>query len=334
MTEHAHSFRALLVTRDEATKVQSCALTHLTDADLMDGDVTVQVEWSTVNYKDGLAVTGKSPVVRKFPLVPGIDFAGTVIASTNPAFSVGDSVLLNGWGVGEVHSGGFAGHARVKGDWLLKRPDGLDARSAMAIGTAGYTAMLAVMAIEAAGVTPGSGPVVVTGAAGGVGSTAISLLAKLGYTVAAVTGRPEEADYLKGLGASEIIDRAELAGPAKPLAKERWAGGIDSVGSTTLANVLSQTRYGGAVAACGLAGGMDLPTSVAPFILRGVSLLGIDSVNAPTARRTEAYRRLMTDLDHGKLAAMTREIDLADVPAAAVDILAGKVRGRTVVKVS
>lgn len=334
MTQDIHSFRGLLVTRDEATKVQSCALTQLTDADLMEGDVTVQVEWSTVNYKDGLAVTGKSPVVRKFPLVPGIDLAGTVIASTNPAFSVGDSVLLNGWGVGEVHSGGFAGHARVKGDWLLKRPDGLDARSAMAIGTAGYTAMLAVMAIEAAGVTPGSGPVVVTGAAGGVGSTAISLLAKLGYTVAAVTGRPEEADYLKGLGASEIIDRAELTGPAKPLAKERWAGGIDSVGSTTLANVLSQTRYGGAVAACGLAGGMDLPTSVAPFILRGVSLLGIDSVNAPAARRTEAYRRLMTDLDHGKLAAMTREIDLADVPAAAVDILAGKVRGRTVVKVS
>ena len=334
MTQDIHSFRGLLVTRDEATKVQSCALTQLNDADLMDGDVTVQVEWSTVNYKDGLAVTGKSPVVRKCPLVPGIDLAGTVIASTNPAFSVGDSVLLNGWGVGEVHSGGFAGHARVKGDWLLKRPDGLDARSAMAIGTAGYTAMLAVMAIEAAGVTPGSGPVVVTGAAGGVGSTAISLLAKLGYTVAAVTGRPEEADYLKGLGASEIIDRAELTGPAKPLAKERWAGGIDSVGSTTLANVLSQTRYGGAVAACGLAGGMDLPTSVAPFILRGVSLLGIDSVNAPTARRTEAYRRLMTDLDHGKLAAMTREIDLADVPAAAVDILAGKVRGRTVVKVS
>jgi acrylyl-CoA reductase (NADPH) len=327
------SFRALLVTRDEATKVQSAALTDLTDADLMDGDVTVAVDWSTVNYKDGLAVTGKSPVVRRFPLVPGIDFAGTVLASSSPDFAAGDDVLLNGWGVGESHSGGYAGHARVKSEWLLKRPAGLDARTAMAIGTAGYTAMLAVMAIEAAGVTPSSGPIVVTGAAGGVGSTAISLLAKLGYTVAAVTGRPEEADYLKGLGASEIIERAELTGPGRPLAKERWAAGIDSVGSTTLANVLSQIRYGGAVAACGLAGGMDLPASVAPFILRGVSLLGIDSVNAPKAKREAAYQRLMTDLDMGKLAAMTREIDLAEVPAAAADILAGKVRGRTVVRV-
>ena len=328
------SFRAIQVTRDEATKVQSAALTTLTEADLMEGDVTVRVEWSTVNYKDGLAVTGKSPVVRRFPLIPGIDFAGTVVASTSPEFAAGDEILLNGWGVGETHSGGYGALARVKAGWLLKRPAGLDARTAMAIGTAGYTAMLAVMALEGAGVTPEHGPVVVTGAAGGVGSTAVSLLARLGWQVHAVTGRPEESDYLRGLGASEIIGRSELSGPAKPLAKERWAAAVDSVGSTTLANVLSQIRYGGAVAACGLAGGMDLPTSVAPFILRGVSLLGIDSVMAPKARREEAYRRLMRDLDQDHLAAMTREIDLTDVPAAAADILAGKLRGRTVVKVS
>jgi acrylyl-CoA reductase (NADPH) len=327
------SFRALLVTRDEATKAQSAALTTLSEADLMDGDVTVAVEWSTVNYKDGLAVTGKSPVVRRFPLVPGIDFAGTVTASSHADFEPGDKILLNGWGVGEMHFGGYASVARVNGDWLLHRPDGLDARTAMAIGTAGYTAMLAVLALEMAGVTPQSGPVVVTGAAGGVGSTAISLLARLGYTVAAVTGRPEEAGYLKGLGASDVLERAEFATPGRPLAKERFAGAVDSVGSTTLANILSQIRYGGAVAACGLAGGMDLPTTVAPFILRGVSLHGIDSVNAPKARREAAYRRLMTDLDQTKLAAMTREIDLAGVIEAANEILAGRVRGRTVVKV-
>jgi acrylyl-CoA reductase (NADPH) len=327
------AFPALLVTRDDATRLQSCALAELTDADLMPGDVTVAVEWSTVNYKDGLAVTGRSPVVRRFPLVPGIDFAGTVIASDSPDFAAGDPVLLNGWGVGETHFGGYAAKARVKSGWLLERPAGLDARTAMAIGTAGYTAMLAVLALEGAGLTPAAGPVVVTGAAGGVGSTAISILARLGYTVAAVTGRPEEADYLASLGASEIITRAELAGPVKPLAKERWAGAIDSVGSTTLANVLSQIRYGGAVAACGLAGGMDLPTSVAPFILRGVSLLGVDSSMAPKPKRVRAYDRLMTDLDRSRLDAMTREIALADVPQAAEAILAGRVRGRTVVKV-
>ncbi|MDR3373640.1 MAG: oxidoreductase [Ancalomicrobiaceae bacterium] len=327
------SFRALLVSRDEATKAQSVALTELTETDLMEGDVTVAVEWSTVNYKDGLAVTGKSPVVRRFPLVPGIDFAGTVVASAAAGFAPGDKVLLNGWGVGETHFGGYAGLARVKADWLLHRPEGLDARSAMAIGTAGYTAMLSVLAIEAAGVTPASGPVVVTGAAGGVGSTAIALLSKRGFTVAAVTGRPEEADYLKGLGAAEIIARAELSGPAKPLARERWAAAIDSVGSTTLANVLSQIRYGGAVAACGLAGGMDLPASVAPFILRGVSLLGIDSVMAPKAKRLAAYARLTEDLDRRQLDGITREIDLAKVPEAAEAILAGRLRGRTVVKV-
>lgn len=327
------SFRALLVTRDEATKAQSAALTTLSETDLMEGDVTVAVDWSTVNYKDGLAVTGKSPVVRRFPLVPGIDFAGTVTASSHADYKPGDKVLLNGWGVGETHFGGYAGMARVRGDWLLHRPAALDARTAMAIGTAGYTAMLAVLALETAGVTPQSGPVVVTGAAGGVGSTAISLLARLGFTVAAVTGRPEEADYLKGLGATEVLERAEFTSPGRPLAKERFAGAVDSVGSTTLANILSQIRYGGAVAACGLAGGMDLPTTVAPFILRGVSLLGIDSVNAPKAKREAAYRRLMTDLDQAKLAAMTREIDLADVIEAASEILAGRVRGRTVVKV-
>ncbi|MDR3493433.1 MAG: oxidoreductase, partial [Ancalomicrobiaceae bacterium] len=298
------SFRALLVSRDEATKLQSVALTELSEADLMQGDVTVAVEWSTLNYKDGLAVTGRSPVIRRFPLVPGIDFAGTVVSSASPAFEPGDNVLLNGWGVGETHFGGYAGLARVKADWLLKRPDGLDARSAMAIGTAGYTAMLSVLAIEAAGATPAAGPVVVTGAAGGVGSTAIALLSKRGWSVTAVTGRPEEADYLKGLGATDILARAELSGPAKPLARERWAAAIDSVGSTTLANVISQIRYGGAVAACGLAGGMDLPTSVAPFILRGVSLLGIDSVMAPRAKRVAAYARLMTDLDPSQLAAI------------------------------
>jgi len=327
------SFRALLVSRDEATKAQSIAEVQLTDADLMEGDVTVAVDWSTMNYKDGLAVTGKSPVVRRFPLVPGIDFAGTVIGSESPAFAVGDHVLLNGWGVGESHFGGYAGHARVKAGWLLRRPEGLEARTAMAIGTAGYTAMLAVLALEGAGVTPAAGPVVVTGAAGGVGSTAVSILARLGYQVAAVTGRPEETDYLRGLGAAEVLARTEFSGPAKPLAKERFAAGIDSVGSTTLANVLSQIRYGGAVAACGLAGGMDLPASVAPFILRGVSLLGIDSVMAPQARRAIAYRRLMTDLDRVQLNAMTREIDLSEVPDAAAAILAGRLRGRTVVKV-
>lgn len=327
-------FPAILVTRDEATKAQDVRLTEIGEGDLMDGDVTVAVEWSTINYKDGLAVTGKSPVVRRFPMVPGIDFAGTVTASAHADFAPGDAVILNGWGVGETHMGGYAGRARVKGDWLVKRPAGLSARSAMAIGTAGYTAMLAVMALERHGLDPARGPVVVTGAAGGVGSVAIAVLARLGWHVIASTGRTAEADYLKGLGAAEVIDRAELSAPPRPLAKERWAAGVDSVGSTTLANVLSMTRYGGAVAACGLAGGMDLPSSVAPFILRGVSLLGIDSVMAPKALREAAYGRLLTDLDLGALEAMTSEIALGDVIAAAPDILAGKVRGRIVVKVA
>ena len=329
------TFPAIRITRDEATKRTAAALVDFPEAELMDGDVTVAVEWSTVNYKDGLAVTGRSPVVRRFPMIPGIDFAGTVLTSAHPDFAPGDAVILNGWGVGETHLGGYATRARVKGDWLIKRPAGLSARAAMAIGTAGYTAMLSVLALEKAGLTPAHGPVVVTGAAGGVGSVAIALLAKRGWHVIAVTGRAEtEADYLKSLGAAEILDRAELAGPAKPLAKERWAAGVDAAGSHVLANVLSMTRYGGAVAACGLAAGMDLPTSVAPFILRGVSLLGIDSVMAPKSLREAAYARLVTDLDLGTLDAITREVTLTDVFAVAEDILAGKVRGRLVVKVA
>ena len=325
------TFKAIVI--DKAETGQSVRLTDFDEKDLMDGDVTVRVEWSTVNYKDGLAITGKAPVVRRFPMIAGVDFAGTVESSTHPKWKPGDQVILNGWGSGETHLGAYAQKARVKGDWLIRRPAGISARDAMAIGTAGYTAMLAVMALERAGLNPSRGPVIVTGAAGGVGSVAVALLAKFGYAVAASTGRPEEAEYLKGLGASEIINRAELAGPARPLAKERWAGGIDSVGSTTLANVLSMTRYGGAVAACGLAGGMDLPTTVAPFILRGVSLLGIDSVMCPLPLKEEAWRRLAADLDRAKITAMADEIGLDDVIAAGRRIVEGKVRGRIVVKI-
>jgi acrylyl-CoA reductase (NADPH) len=303
------------------------------EANLMDGDVTVAVEYSTLNYKDGLAITGKAPVVRRFPMIAGIDFAGTVETSSQSAWKPGDKVILNGWGCGETHLGAYAQKARVKGDWLVRLPASLSAREAMAIGTAGYTAMLAVMALERHGLTPERGPVAVTGAVGGVGSVAIAILAKRGFSVSAVTGRPQEADYLKSLGATEIVDRKELSGPVKMLAKERWAGGVDAVGSTTLANLLSMTRYGGAVAACGLAGGMDLPVSVAPFILRGVCLYGIDSVMCPIERRREAWKRLETDLDRAKLAEMTREIGLSGVPEAAVAILAGRVRGRIVVKI-
>lgn len=328
----ADRFPAILVQKDDdkGQKVETVALAL---DDLMDGDVVVRVSHSTINYKDGLAITGAAPVVRRWPMIPGIDFAGVVESSGTPEFRPGDAVLLNGWGVGETHYGGYAGKARVRSDWLIRLPEGLTAAQAMAIGTAGYTAMLCVLALERQEVTPERGPVVVTGAAGGVGSVAISILSKLGYHVVASTGRVEEADYLKGLGAAEVIDRKELAGQPRPLNKERFAGGIDAVGSTTLANVLSMTRYGGSVAACGLAGGMDLPTSVAPFILRGVSLIGIDSVMAPKARRIEAYERLVRDLDHAKLAAMTRTIPLAEVVAVAPDILAGKVRGRIVVEV-
>ena len=325
------TFRAIRI--DKADKGTTAALTQFDEADLIEGDVTVRVEWSTLNYKDGLAVSGKAPVVRRFPMIAGIDFAGTVEQSSHPDWKAGDKVISTGWGLGETHLGAYAEKARIKGDWLVRLPEGLSAREAMAIGTAGFTAMLAVIALEKHGVTPASGPVVVTGAAGGVGSVASAVLARLGYHVIASTGRLSEATYLKDLGAAEVIDRTELSGPAKPLAKERWAGGIDSVGSTTLANLLSMTTYGGAIAACGLAAGMDLPSSVAPFILRGVCLLGIDSVMCPIEFRKVAWNRLARDLDRRKLAEITHEISLDQVIAMAPQILAGQVRGRIVVKI-
>ncbi len=325
------TFKAILITQND-DKSQSVAEVDLTEAELMEGNVTVAVEATTLNYKDGLAITGKAPVVRRFPMIPGIDFAGTVLSSGHPDWHPGDKVILNGWGVGETHYGAYAGRARVNGDWLVPLPADLTPSQAMAVGTAGYTAMLCVMALERHGIAPERGPVIVTGAAGGVGSVAVAVLSKLGYHVIASTGRASEEGYLKGLGASEIIDRRELSEPGKPLGKERWAGGIDAVGSHTLANVLAQTRYGGAVAACGLAQGRDLPTTVAPFILRGVSLLGIDSVMAPKALRLEAWRRIVTDLDHGKLAALTTTIPFSGVMNAAADIVEGKVRGRIVVE--
>jgi acrylyl-CoA reductase (NADPH) len=325
------TFKAIRI--DKAEKGTTAALTQFDEAELMEGDVTVRVEWSTLNYKDGLAVTGKAPVVRRFPMIAGIDFSGTVEHSTHPQWKSGDKVVCTGWGMGETHLGAYAEKARVKGDWLVALPEGMSAREAMAIGTAGFTAMLAVLALEKQGLNPGSGPIVVTGAAGGVGSVAIAVLSQLGYHVIASTGRMSEAPYLKDIGAAEVIDRNELSGPAKPLAKERWAGGIDSVGSTTLANLLSMTKYGGAIAACGLAAGMDLPSSVAPFILRGVCLLGIDSVMCPIEQRKVAWNRLASDLDRGKLTEITHEIGLDGVIAAGAKILAGQVRGRIVVKI-
>ncbi|HSL79503.1 MAG TPA: MDR family oxidoreductase [Pseudolabrys sp.] len=325
-------FTAVLIEKSEGG--QKVDFTDFDENDLMDGDVTVRVEWSCINYKDGLAVTGLAPVVRRWPMIPGIDLAGTVEASSHPAWKKGDAVVLNGYGIGETHLGAWAEKARVKGDWLTPLPEGMSTREAMAIGTAGYTAMLAVIALERHGLSPDKGPVIVTGAVGGLGSVAIALLSKLGYQVVASTGRTTEADYLKSLGANEVIERAELTGTVRPLAKERFAGGIDSVGSTTLANVLSMTRYGGAVAACGLAGGIELPTTVAPFILRGVSLLGIDSVYCPQALRREAWRRLAVDLDRGKLAAMTSEVPLSGVIATARTIVDGKLRGRHAVRVA
>jgi len=325
------TFKAIRI--DKADKGTTAALTPFDEAELMEGDVTVRVEWSALNYKDGLAVTGKAPVVRRFPMIAGIDLAGTVEQSSHPRWKAGDNVICTGWGMGETHLGAYAEKARVKGDWLVRLPEALSTRDAMAIGTAGFTAMLAVLALEKHGLTPKHGPVVVTGAAGGVGSVATAVLAKLGYRVIASTGRMSEANYLKGLGAAEVIDRAELSGPPKPLAKERWAGGIDSVGSTTLANILSMTEYGGAIAACGLAAGMDLPSSVAPFILRGVCLLGIDSVMCPVELRKAAWTRLAGDLNQGKLTEITHEIGLGEVIAAGAKILAGQVRGRIVVKI-
>jgi acrylyl-CoA reductase (NADPH) len=325
-------FRAIRVSKSHAG--QNAETVLLDDADLMDGDVTVAVEFSTVNYKDGLALTGKAPIIKTFPLIPGIDLAGVVEQSASDEFKAGDRVVLNGWGIGEAHHGGFAQRARVKAEWLVKLPAELTTRQAMAIGTAGYTAMLSVLGLEHAGVTPDKGDVIVTGASGGVGSVAVALLSRLGYRVLASTGRPNEADYLKALGAAEIVERTTLSEPGKPLGRERWAGAIDSVGSHTLANVLAQTRYGGAVTACGLAQGIDLPATVAPFILRGITLAGIESVYAPKAKRLDAWSRLARDLDLAKLERMTSVIGLNEVPEVAQQILAGRVRGRTVVDVN
>ena len=325
-------YRALQINKDDAG--YRCELKELDESALPDGDVTVQVAWSTLNYKDGLAITGKGPVVRKFPLTPGIDMAGTVLESAHPCWKPGDKVVLNGWGVGETHSGCLAQKARLKGDWLVPLPSAFNERQAMAIGTAGYTAMLCVLALEKHGVKPSDGEILVTGANGGVGSVAIMLLAKLGYTVIASTGRPEEAAHLQALGDAGIIDRKELAEPGKPLGKECWAGVVDSVGSTTLANACATTKYAGAVAACGLAGGADFPSTVMPFILRGVTLYGIDSVMAPSDKRIEAWNRLARDLDVSKLEANTNEISLADAIKVGAQLLEGKVRGRVVVNVN
>ena len=325
-------FKAILI--DKTTTAHDTKLVELDESQLPQGDVLVRVEYSSINYKDGLAITGNAPVVRHYPMVPGIDLAGTIEHSSHPDWKPGDKAVLNGWGIGETHWGGLAQKARVNGDWLVPLPDGLTTRQAMVIGTAGYTAMLSVLALENHGIKPGDGQILVTGASGGVGSIAIVLLAKLGHEVVASTGRPSEIDYLKSLGASEIIAREQLAAPGKPLQKERWAGTVDTVGSHTLANVCATTRYRGAVAACGLAGGMDFPVTVAPFILRGVTLYGIDSVMAPNQLRLQAWSRLQQDLDLHKLAAMTTEISLNEVIETAPGILAGKLRGRTVVDVN
>lgn len=327
MTE---TFRALRLHKTDAAP--DARFEDLGLDDLMAGDVTVRVEHSTINFKDGLAITGRSPIARTWPLIPGIDFAGVVETSESAEFKPGDRVVLNGWGVGEGHHGGYAGKARVKADWLVKLPEGLTSAQAMAIGTAGYTSMLCVLGLERQGIGPDRGDVLVTGAAGGVGSVAIALLSRLGYRVVASSRRvATEADYLTGLGAAEVIDAAEFQGPARMLGKERWAGVVDCVGSHTLANVISQTRYGGAVAACGLAQGMDLPGSVAPFILRGVTLVGIDSVMRPKPDRIEAWGRLAKDLDLARLATMTSHATLEDLPRLAEEILAGQVRGRVVI---
>jgi acrylyl-CoA reductase (NADPH) len=323
-------FKAIRIVKEPA---YAASYSEFDDSELMDGDVTVRISHSTVNYKDGLAITGKSPVVRRFPMIPGIDFAGVVETSDHADFKPGDAVVLTGWGVGETHLGGYAERARVKGDWLVPLPAGLSPAEAMAVGTAGFTAMLSVLALEKQGMTPDRGPVLVTGAAGGVGSVAISLLAKAGWTVIASTGRAEETAFLKDLGAKDVIDRAQLSAPGKPLGKERWAAAVDCVGSHTLANVLAQTSYEGAVAACGLAQGMDLPASVAPFILRGIALLGIDSVMKPKAMRLVAWERLALDLDRKKLAELSTTIGFDEVIETGKKILEGKVRGRVIVEI-
>ena len=313
---------------------QKVSLTSIEESELPEGDVTVDVAFSTLNYKDALAITGKSPIVKQYPMIPGIDFAGTVSSSTHADFKAGDPVVLNGWGVGEKHWGGLAEKARVSGDWLIPLPKAFSPRQAMAIGTAGYTAMLCVMALEKNGVTPDSGDILVTGATGGVGSIAVALLAKRGYSVTAVTGRSEEADYLKSLGAGNILDRAELSEPGKPLVRETWAGAIDVAGGQVLANVCAGMKYRGVVAACGLAAGMDFPSTVAPFILRGVTLCGVDSVMAPKAERLEAWKRLSEDLDIDLLERMITEIPFEDAIEGASQLLEGKVRGRIVVPVA
>lgn len=325
------TFQGYQINKNESG--QTCELKHLSDDDLMDGDVTIAVEYSTLNYKDGLALTGKSPVVRKFPLTPGIDFSGTVTESEHANFKSGDRVVLNGFGVGEVHSGGYAQKARVNGDWLVGLPEKITSRQAMAIGTAGYTAMLCVMKLEQHGIKPEDGNILVTGATGGVGSVAVAILSKLGYSVTAVTGRMAEKDYLKSLGASDVIERQGFAEKARPLYKELWAGAIDVAGGNTLANVISQMKYGSAVAACGLAESMDLPTSVAPFILRGITLYGVDSVMVSIEKRQQAWSRLELDLDFDLLESLSFDLDFNDLPQAASDILDGKIRGRAIIKI-
>ncbi len=327
-------FKGILIEKDDGG--YRASVKDIDDSQLPEGDVTVQVSHSTLNYKDGLAITGRGPVVRRFPMVPGIDLVGSVESSTHPDYREGDSVVLNGWGVGEVHWGGLAQRARLKGDWLVPLPSSFSPQQAMSIGTAGYTAMLCVMALERHGVTPSHGEIVVTGAAGGVGSVAIAVLAKLGYTVVAVSGRAAgpEADYLRRLGASQVLERAEFSAPGKPLGKERWAGAVDVVGSHTLANICATTRYRGVVTACGLAGGMDFPATVAPFILRGVTLAGVDSVMCPRPERLEAWRRLGTDLDVSKLEMIGHEIPLAEAIPTAAKLLDGEVRGRVIVDVN
>lgn len=324
-------FKSLLLTKSDAGF--SAAITDTDEAQLPAGDVLAQVEYSTLNYKDGLAITNKGPVVRSWPMVAGIDGAGTVLESTHAGWKTGDRFVHNGWGLGETRWGLMAERARLQGDWLVKLPAAFTTRQAMAIGTAGYTAMLSVLALEAHGVKPGDGEVLVTGATGGVGSVAVALLGKLGYTVVAATGKAIEEAYLKQLGASSVIDRAELSAPGKPLQKERWAGVVDAVGSHTLANACAQTRYGGVVTACGLAQGADFPATVMPFILRGVTLAGIDSVMAPLAKRQQAWERLAKDLDTAKLEAMLEEIPMVKAAEKAADLMSGKVRGRIVVKI-
>lgn len=324
-------FKAYVIRKGESG--QSAGWEDLDDGELMEGDVTIRVSHSTLNYKDGLAVTGKAPIVRSYPMIPGIDLAGTVEASASPDFKEGDSVLVTGCGLGELHFGGYAEKARVKSEWVVKTPKAFSAADVMAIGTAGFTAMLCVMALEDHNITPDRGPVLVTGATGGVGSVAVAVLAKLGFQVAASTGKASEADYLKSLGAAEIVDRNELSGKPRPLGRERWAGAVDAVGSTTLANVISQTKYYGCVAACGLAQGPDLPASVMPFILRNVTLQGVESVMTPRKRRLRAWDRLASDLEMSKIKAMTDMHPLSDVEGLAAKIVEGKIRGRVVFEV-